>query len=48
LFESIEKTVRQTSRRVVERVRANINDTAFVDAVISAFGAIAPSVSKRA
>jgi uncharacterized protein (UPF0261 family)/ABC-type branched-subunit amino acid transport system ATPase component len=48
LFESIEKTVRQTSRRVVERVRANINDTAFVDAVISAFGAIAPPVSKRA
>jgi uncharacterized protein (UPF0261 family)/ABC-type branched-subunit amino acid transport system ATPase component len=48
LFEAIEKTVRQTSRRVVERVRANINDTAFVDAVIQAFGSIAPPVSKRA
>jgi uncharacterized protein (UPF0261 family)/ABC-type branched-subunit amino acid transport system ATPase component len=48
LFEAVEKTVRQNSRRVVERVRANINDTAFVDAVIHAFGSIAPPVSKRA
>ena len=48
LFEAIEKTVRPTSRRVVERVRANINDTAFVDAVVNAFNAISPPVSKRA
>jgi uncharacterized protein (UPF0261 family) len=48
LFEAIEKTVRQTSKRGVERVRANINDTAFVDAVIDAFVSISPPVSKRA
>jgi len=48
LFEAIEKTVRPTNRRVVERVRANINDTAFVDAVINAFNAIAPPISRRA
>ena len=29
LFEAIEKTVRQTPQRRVERVRANINDDAF-------------------
>lgn len=48
LFDAIEKTVRPTSRRRVERVRANINDPAFVDAVIEAFVAISPSASKRA
>jgi uncharacterized protein (UPF0261 family)/ABC-type branched-subunit amino acid transport system ATPase component len=48
LFEAIEKTVRPTSKRVVERVRANINDTAFVDAVINAFNSVAPPISKRA
>jgi uncharacterized protein (UPF0261 family)/ABC-type branched-subunit amino acid transport system ATPase component len=48
LFEAIEKTVRPTSRRVVERVRANINDAAFVDAVINAFDSIAPPISRRA
>jgi uncharacterized protein (UPF0261 family)/ABC-type branched-subunit amino acid transport system ATPase component len=48
LFEAIEKTVRPTSRRVVERVRANINDTAFVDAVINAFNTIAPPINRRA
>jgi len=48
LFEAIERTVRQTSRRVVQRIRANINDAAFVDAVTAAFVAIAPPLSKRA
>ena len=48
LFDAIEKTVRQTSRRKVERVKANINDAAFVDAVIDAFGSIAPPISKMA
>jgi uncharacterized protein (UPF0261 family) len=48
LFEAIEKTVRPTSKRGVERVRANINDTAFVDAVTDAFFSISPPVSKRA
>jgi uncharacterized protein (UPF0261 family)/ABC-type branched-subunit amino acid transport system ATPase component len=48
LFEAIEKTVRPTGRRVVERVRANINDQAFAEAVVEAFGAISPSERKRA
>jgi uncharacterized protein (UPF0261 family)/ABC-type branched-subunit amino acid transport system ATPase component len=48
LFEAIEKTVRPTSNRVVERVRANINDTTFVDAVIDAFSCIALPISRRA
>jgi uncharacterized protein (UPF0261 family)/ABC-type branched-subunit amino acid transport system ATPase component len=48
LFEAIEKTVRQTSKRVLHRVPANINDAAFVDAVIAAFDSIAPPLSKRA
>jgi uncharacterized protein (UPF0261 family) len=47
LFEAIEKTVRQTARRKVERVKANINDPAFVDAVIAAFEQIAPKISGR-
>lgn len=37
LFEAIEKTVRETEMRKVERVKANINDAAFVEAAISAF-----------
>jgi uncharacterized protein (UPF0261 family)/ABC-type branched-subunit amino acid transport system ATPase component len=48
LFEAVEKTVRPTSKRSVERVRANINDTVFVDAVVDAFVSISPPVSKRA
>ncbi|MCV3205563.1 ABC transporter permease [Mesorhizobium sp. YC-39] len=48
LFEAIEKTVRQTPLRHVERVRANINETPFVDAVISAFHAITPKLQRRA
>jgi uncharacterized protein (UPF0261 family)/ABC-type branched-subunit amino acid transport system ATPase component len=47
LFEAIEKTVRQTARRRVERVKANINDPAFVDAVIAAFEQIAPRMNGR-
>ena len=42
LFEAIEKTVRPTAKRRVERVRANINDAAFVDAVVAALDAISP------
>ncbi|MWD25904.1 ATP-binding cassette domain-containing protein [Aquicoccus sp. SCR17] len=41
LFEAIEGTVRQTARRQVLRVNANINDPAFTEAIVSAFGAIA-------
>lgn len=48
LFEAIEKTVRQTPLRHVERVRANINETPFVDAVIGAFHAITPKLQRRA
>jgi uncharacterized protein (UPF0261 family) len=48
LFEAIEQTVQQTGRRVVQRVRANINDARFVDALVAAFDAIAPPVGKRA
>jgi uncharacterized protein (UPF0261 family)/ABC-type branched-subunit amino acid transport system ATPase component len=48
LFEAIEKTVHPTSRRRVQRVRANINDAAFVDAVVEAFDLIAPARSKSA
>jgi len=48
LFEAIEQTVRATSRRHVERVRANINDAAFVDAAVEAFHSISPAIGKRA
>ncbi|MDQ3561346.1 MAG: ABC transporter permease [Pseudomonadota bacterium] len=48
LFEAIEKTVRPTSARRVERVRANINDNAFVDALVVAFQAIASKLQRRA
>jgi len=48
LFEAIEKTVHQTGRRQVTRVRANINDVGFVDAAVQAFRSISPAVGKRA
>jgi len=48
LFEAIEKTVRRTPLRQVDRVRANINDTPFVDAAIAAFHAITPKLQRRA
>jgi uncharacterized protein (UPF0261 family)/ABC-type branched-subunit amino acid transport system ATPase component len=48
LFEAIEKTVRQTPTRMVERVPANINEASFVDAVVSAFRAITPKLQRRA
>ncbi|TJV06812.1 MAG: ABC transporter permease [Mesorhizobium sp.] len=48
LFEAIEKTVRQTALRHVERVRANINDTPFVDAAVASFHAITPKLQRRA
>ncbi|KRB32349.1 ABC transporter permease [Mesorhizobium sp. Root172] len=48
LFEAIEKTVRRTPLRHVERVRANINDTPFVDAAIAAFHAVTPKLQRRA
>ncbi len=48
LFEAIEKTVRPTGQRHVERIRANINDATFVDAAVEAFQAISPALGKRA
>ena len=48
LFEAIEKSVRSSGKRRVERVKANINDAVFVDAVIEALNSISPPASKRA
>lgn len=48
LFEAIEKGVRQTTRRKVERIKANINDPHFVDAVLAAFASITPKLQRRA
>jgi uncharacterized protein (UPF0261 family) len=47
LFEAIEKTVRPTPLRRVERIRGNINDPVFAEAVITAFRAIAPKLQRR-
>ena len=38
----------QTQQRRIERVRANINDATFVDAVVTAFEGIAPKLQRRA
>ena len=48
LFEAIEKTVRQTSMRRVERVKGNVNDDGFVAALVTAFHSVIPPISKRA
>jgi uncharacterized protein (UPF0261 family) len=48
LFESLEKSIRQTGRRKVERVDANINDEKFVAAVVDAFSAISTRPVRRA
>jgi uncharacterized protein (UPF0261 family) len=48
LFEAIEKTVRQTGKRRVERVKGNINDDGFVAALVAAFHSVVPPLSKRA
>ena len=48
LFEALESTVRQTSRRRIERVDANINDEKFVGAVVDAFSSIGPRRERRA
>jgi uncharacterized protein (UPF0261 family) len=42
LFEALESTVRQTSQRQIIRVPANVNDDAFVAAVVANFQSIAP------
>ena len=48
LFEALEKSVRQTARRRIERVEANINDDKFVAAVVDAFTTIGPRRERRA
>src|ERR1700722_12993628 len=48
LFESLERTVRQTGRRTIERVDANINEPKFVEAVVAAFSGINPRKERRA
>ncbi len=48
LFESLEKSVRQTARRKIERIDANINDEKFVAAVVDAFTSIASRRERRA
>jgi uncharacterized protein (UPF0261 family) len=48
LFEALEATVRQTQRRRLERVKANINDDAFVSVATAAFLSIAPRRERRA
>jgi len=48
LFESIEKTMRTTSRRTVARVKGNINDLSFVEAALAAFTSITPKLARRA
>ncbi len=48
LFDALEQTVRQTPRRRIERIKANVNDDAFIAAVTAAFLAIAPRRERRA
>lgn len=48
LFEALERTVRVTPQRQILRVRANINDAAFVDALVDAFHAVTPKLQRRA
>ena len=48
LFEALEQTVRQTAQRRIERVKANINDDAFVAATTAAFLSPGPRRERRA
>ena len=48
LFEALERTVRATPQRRLQRVRANINDEAFVNAVVEAFRETMPNLQRRA
>ncbi|WP_346896349.1 ABC transporter permease [uncultured Roseibium sp.] len=48
LFDAIEATVRQTARKQIIRVNANINDPAFSDALVSAFAAVAGPTRRSA
>jgi uncharacterized protein (UPF0261 family) len=48
LFEALEQTVRQTSRRRIERIKANINEDAFIAAMTAAFLAVGPRRERTA
>jgi uncharacterized protein (UPF0261 family) len=48
LFQALERTVLATARRRVERIRANINDDAFITAATAAFLSVAPRRERRA
>jgi uncharacterized protein (UPF0261 family)/energy-coupling factor transporter ATP-binding protein EcfA2 len=48
LFDALEATVRQTSRRRIVRVNANINDEAFSSALVSAFLSICKPLRRTA
>lgn len=48
LFEAIERTVRTSPQRQVERVRANINDETFVTRLVDTFHSIMPKALRRA
>jgi uncharacterized protein (UPF0261 family) len=48
LFAALEQTVRRTQRRRIERIKANINDAAFVSAATAAFLSIGPRRERRA
>jgi uncharacterized protein (UPF0261 family)/ABC-type branched-subunit amino acid transport system ATPase component len=47
LFEALERTVRQTARRRIERIPGNINDDAFTSAAVAAFLSISPRRERR-
>jgi uncharacterized protein (UPF0261 family)/ABC-type branched-subunit amino acid transport system ATPase component len=48
LFEAIEKTVRPSPQRMIQRVPGNINDAPFVEAAVGALRAIAPKLQRSA
>jgi uncharacterized protein (UPF0261 family)/ABC-type branched-subunit amino acid transport system ATPase component len=48
LFGALEETVRQTPQRRIERVKANINDDAFIAAATAAFLSVGPRRERRA
>ncbi|MBU2192605.1 MAG: ABC transporter permease [Alphaproteobacteria bacterium] len=48
LFEAIEKTVRISPTRRVERVAGNINNETFVTALVTAFQSVAPKMMRSA
>ena len=48
LFGALEETIRQTAQRRVERVKANINDDAFIAAATAAFLSLGPRRERRA